>query len=314
MRLSTRRGFTLVELLVVIAIIGILVALLLPAIQAAREAARRTQCTNHLKQIGLGCQHFHDSKKFFPPGICLPVGDENGAIFLSTKCLNGEAQKCPPQAIPGKWGSWLTWILPYMEESALYSNLDLNQRDYAYCLGANSYGATVIPTYICPSDELEKRVMVFSGYYFGMNSYFGNAGTKAWPVAVATFNGVLFYNSKVKISKITDGASHTFLAGERFSRDPTLSASSQLVDFRGWAWANYNSGQDNLGDTAWPINSTSTVTGANDRKTNFGSGHPSGANFAYCDGSVQFLTLESSGDLVTLQRLSMRADGEVISQ
>jgi prepilin-type N-terminal cleavage/methylation domain-containing protein len=106
-RTRLRHGFTLVELLVVIAIIGILVALLLPAIQAAREAARRSQCLNSLKQIGIAGQNFHDSKKFFPPGICVPIGNNTGEVF-PTSCPGGTAAGCPPQPIPGKWGSWLT--------------------------------------------------------------------------------------------------------------------------------------------------------------------------------------------------------------
>jgi prepilin-type processing-associated H-X9-DG protein len=201
-----------------------------------------------------------------------------------------------------------------MEEGSLYANLNLNGREYGYCTGPNSYGATVIASYICPSDEATVKTVNQNAYYFGINSYFGNAGTKAWPVALAKFDGVLFYNSKVKISKITDGTSHTFIVGERFSGDPTWTSGTPLVDYRGWAWNNYNSGQDHLGDTAWPINSRTNVIGADARKTNFGSGHPAGANFAFCDGSVQFLTSTNASDLVTLQRLSTRADGEVIAE
>jgi prepilin-type processing-associated H-X9-DG protein len=287
----------------------------LPAIQAAREAARRTQCTNSLKQIGLACLTYHDAKKAFPPGICVPVSSDSGAISPSS-CPGGTANGCSPQPIPGKWGSWLTWIMPYVEESSLFASLNLSGREYGYCTGANSFGATVIPGYICPSDEITTKVINYSGtYYFGINSYFGNGGVKAWPVAQAKFDGVIFYNSKVKISKILDGTSHTLLSGERYSFDPTWNQpSTPLSDYRGWAWCNYNSGQDNLGDTKWPLNSKTAQIGADDRKTNFGSGHSGGANFAYCDGSVMLLTLESSGDLVTLQRLSTRNDGDVVAE
>ena len=140
MQINLRRAFTLVELLVVIAIIGILVALLLPAVQAAREAARHRQCMNNLKQIGIAGQNYHDAKKAFPPGICVPIGTGSGEIY-PTSCPGGTAAGCPPQPIPGKWGSWLTWIMPYIEEGSLFSNLNLNGREYGYCTGPDSFGA-----------------------------------------------------------------------------------------------------------------------------------------------------------------------------
>jgi prepilin-type N-terminal cleavage/methylation domain-containing protein/prepilin-type processing-associated H-X9-DG protein len=317
------KGFTLVELLVTIAVIGLLIALLLPAVQSARESARRTQCTNHLKQIAISCLLHHDTKGFLPPGICVPIGNGSGEVFTSS-CpdLDGNPATvdCLPQAIPGKWGSWLTWIQPYMDDEALFSSLNLNGREFGYCLGPDSPGATPITAYVCPSDETVPPTIRYSNsdYYFGINSYFGNAGTKAWPLAQATFDGVLYYNSKTRASDVADGASHTFLAGERNSADPTWNSSTPLHEYRGWAWTNYNSGQDSLGDAEWPINSTFARMGADAnaslaRRTNFGSGHAGGSNFVLCDGSVHFLSLESSGDLVVLQRLAMRADGENIS-
>lgn len=313
MRNATRAGFTLVELLVVIAIIGILVGLLLPAVQAAREAARRTQCTNNLKQIGLACLLHHETRKFFPPGICVPIGNRSGEIRPSS-CPDGTAESCPPQAFDGKWGSWLTWSLPYMEQDPLFSRLDLTRREYAYCAGQDSLGATQLPAFVCPSDESEELTIKYNNYYFGINSYFANAGTKAWPVYRGTFDGVIFYNSKIAVRRITDGTSNTFLAGERYSADPTWKdLSNPISNFRGWAWTNYNSGQDHLGDTNWPINSLRGEIGSTARMTNFGSGHTGGAMFVFCDGSTHFLTLEGSSDLVALQRLSIRDDGEVVA-
>jgi prepilin-type N-terminal cleavage/methylation domain-containing protein/prepilin-type processing-associated H-X9-DG protein len=297
-----RRGFTLIELLVVIAIIAILIGLLVPAVQQVREAAARTQCENNLKQIGLGLHNFHDSYRRFPSGIMAAIGSESGAILPSS------CPKCQQPPMPGKWGSWLTWIQPFVEEQNLYNLLNLNGREYGYCQGENSPGAKVIPLYICPSDYVPKSTIQYGVYYFGVNSYFGNAGTKAWPVSSASLNGVLYYNSRVRISDITDGTSNTLLAGERYSKDLAV-PDSELSDWRGWAWTNYNSGGDHLGDTSWPINSPASTIGQDSRKTNFGSGHEGGANFVLCDGSVRFLTMTSVSSLVNFQRLSVINDG-----
>ena len=304
-----RKGFTLIELLVVIAIIAILIALLVPAVQKVRAAAARAQCTNNLKQIGLALHAHHDAKKRFPSGIMVPTGKDSGSGGITNPPPN-----CPPPPEPGKWGSWLTYIMPYIEQSPLYSQLILTGREYGYCDGPTSPGASVVSVYICPSDYVPKTAITYGTYYFGVNSYFANAGTKAWNVASASFNGVMYYNSSVKIGKITDGTSNTLLAGERYSKDPDLQ-DSELSDVRGWAWTNYNSGEDHLGDTSWPMNSPKAVTGADGRKNNFGSGHPGGANFLLCDGSVRFLSTSfSSGNgQVNWQRLSVPNDGHPVT-
>ena len=304
-----RRGFTLIELLVVIAIIAILIGLLLPVVQKVRDAAARLQCQNNLKQIGLALHNYHDSYQRFPSGIMAPIGTGSGAIFPSS------CPRCQPPPGPGTFGSWLTMILPYVEQQNLSSqcrNLSGNftQREYSYCGSAAAPGAQVVKTYICPMDYVPKTTIQYSVYYFGVNSYFANAGTKAWPVSQASLNGVLFYNSSLRIGDVTDGTSNTLLAGERYSRDPSV-PDSQLSDWRGWAWTNYNSGGDSLGDTSWPINSPASRIGQDSRKTNFGSGHFGGANFVFCDGSVHFVSTSSTTNLVVWQRLSVPNDGHV---
>jgi prepilin-type N-terminal cleavage/methylation domain-containing protein/prepilin-type processing-associated H-X9-DG protein len=299
-----RRAFTLIELLVVIAIIAILIALLVPAVQKIRASAARLQCQNNLKQIGLALHNFHSANKRFPSGIMVPIGSGAGEI-LQSSCPN-----CPQPPVVGYWGSWLTYILPFMDNAPLYGELDLTWREYGYCDGPTSPGATVIPPYLCPADYVPSTTIQYGAYSFGVNSYFSNAGTKAWPVANASLNGVMYYNSSIKLKQITDGPSNTLLAGERYSQDPGMT-DAQLADVRGWAWCNYNSGEDHLGDTSYAINSQSAVIGNQSRLNNFGSGHGGGANFVFCDGSVHFL--RDSVSIVTLQRLSVPNDGNVVS-
>jgi prepilin-type N-terminal cleavage/methylation domain-containing protein len=306
-----RPGFTLIELLVVIAIIAILIGLLLPAVQKVREAAARMQCANNLKQIGLALHGFHDSNQRFPSGIMAPIGNASGAIFPSS------CPRCAQPPVPNGFGSWLTMILPYVEQQNLSTqcaNLSNNftQREYSYSQGATSPGATPVKSYVCPSDYVPIPTIQFSGNYFGVNSYFGNAGTKAWPVSQASLNGVLYYNSSVRISTITDGTSNTFMAGERYSQDPAV-ADANLSSWRGWAWTNYNSGGDSLGDTSNLMNSKASVIGVDARKCNFGSGHINGANFLLCDASVHFVSSQNLSGIVLYQRLSVPNDGNPAS-
>jgi prepilin-type N-terminal cleavage/methylation domain-containing protein/prepilin-type processing-associated H-X9-DG protein len=301
-----RSGFTLIELLVVIAIIAVLIGLLLPAVQKVREAASRSECQNNLKQIGLALHDFHDTNQRFPSGIMVEIGTDSGAVLPSS------CPRCATQPIPGMWGSWLTWILPYMEQDNLYKQLDLTGREYNYSLGPNSWGAQVIKSYICPSDWVPQQVIQYGAYNFGVNSYFGNAGTKAWPVSSASLNGVLYYNSSVRISDIKDGTTNTLFVGERYSLDPNVD-DAELGSWRGWAWTNYNSGGDHLGDTSWPLNSPASQIGTDSRKCNFGSGHPGGANFLLCDGSVRFMSTSFGAQIVNYQRLSVINDGHPVT-
>jgi prepilin-type processing-associated H-X9-DG protein len=208
------------------------------------------------------------------------------------------------------------WILPFVEQDNVFKGVSAASnnfigRDYTYCGSTSAPGATVIKTYYCPSDYMPRTVITYSVYYFGVNSYFANAGTSAWPIKTASLNGVMYYNSRVGINDVTDGTSNTFLAGERYSRDTTYTSTQLLEDTRGWPWTNYNSGQDILCSTAYPLNSPASQTGTNARRVTFGSAHTGGANFVLCDGSVTFI--RSSIDIVTYQRLSVPNDGNPVT-
>ncbi|MEX0818470.1 MAG: DUF1559 domain-containing protein, partial [Pirellulaceae bacterium] len=157
--MSKHRGFTLVELLVVIAIIGILVALLLPAVQAAREAARRMQCSNNLKQLGLALHNYHDTLKTFPPGY---VSNRPGVEGSSSWCRSGGVQGAP----------WTALILPYMEQQNLHDQFNFNvpfQATSNQMAPPNSNVVIPLDTYSCPSD-------VRLGSNPLWNSYFGVQG------------------------------------------------------------------------------------------------------------------------------------------
>lgn len=315
---SNRSGFTLIELLVVIAIIAILIGLLLPAVQKVREAAARTTCSNNLKQIGLACHNFEGTYQFFPPGINCIVGSGSGQLFPTNKLYGNGIVGQPP--FPNQMGGWLAYILPFVEQGNIQKNIDLTQDQYANCNGPNSIGAQVIKLYICPSDPLTQPQSTYTKngvtYYFGMNSYLGNGGTRAWYVSNMTIDGVFYLNSRTTIGAITDGTANTFLAGERYHKDL---AWANINTLGGWSWANYSAGQDYLGGTCVPVNyqlpagSSPSQSQTDDRTNAYGSGHTGGANFVFCDGSVRFLTLTGTGDLPMLQALGTRNGSEVVN-
>jgi prepilin-type processing-associated H-X9-DG protein len=153
-----------------------------------------------------------------------------------------------------------------------------------------------------------------------MNSYGGNGGTRSWYISSMTTDGVFWINSNVRLGDITeaDGTAYTFMFGERYHRDPVYPAIETLG---GWAWANFNAPEDYLLSTCVPVNymlAPGTVTGPpnypeDDRVACFGSGHPSGANFSFCDGSVRFVTLTDNSQLALYQALSTRAGGENVN-
>ncbi len=291
---NVRRGFTLVELLVVIAIIGILVALLLPAIQAAREAARRSQCSNNLKQIGLGLMNYHDTHNAFPAG-------------WNKQSPNGQPD----------WG-WAVMILPFTEQATLYEELNPTERRLSqlYVSGAPADTQrllqTPIKTYRCPSDTLKALNTLIT---FGSNNHFRLA-TSNYVASVGTGsqtgtganNGVFYGNSWHGVKDILDGTAQTIAVGER-------SASHQAAQWAGVGGNNSIGNEHQPRATArggFVINFDYTGTGApQNQSKGYASYHPGGTQFVMCDGAVRFVSQNTNSTIV--QRMAIRDDGEAIS-
>ncbi|HEX4612200.1 MAG TPA: DUF1559 domain-containing protein, partial [Urbifossiella sp.] len=265
---------------------------------------------------------------FFPPGVNVPVGTGSGMLFPTNALFTSGKVGQPPFA--GQFGSWLMYILAYVEQDNLRKSLDFTQREFANCNGPSSVGAQVVKIFICPTDPMPAgNVTTFvSGgvtYYFGMNSYLGNGGTYSYYYGDAAYSvdGAFYMNSRVTIGGITDGTSNTFMAGERYHKDPVynaanLGAGKGIDSLGGWAWSNFAAVQDCTGSTRVPLNylvpvgsSPTNFAVTDPRVAAFGSGHTGGANFALCDGSVRFVSNGDTSTLGTYQALSTRAGGEV---
>ncbi|MFO0942674.1 MAG: DUF1559 domain-containing protein [Pirellulales bacterium] len=319
----TNRAFTLVELLVVIAIIGILVGLLLPAVQAAREAARRMQCSNNVKQISLGFHNYESALKCFPINYAMrgiPPFPNNG----------------PGIANSGR--SWMQMILPYIEQTPLYNNIDftvgLQPKSSAVTtpVGKNRIvAATVVPTFICPSDDSSEDGTLLNrsdlnettapADRWAVTCYKAVAGANwAWgvfsPVVGVGKNGgqtdglnlgdgVICSNqtnvhSRTRIANITDGTSNTFIIGEA------------MPGWSQWNWW-YNPNACTA-TCAIPLNRVLRVAkNIGDWPNNYGfaSRHKVGANFGTADGSVRFVS--DNIDTAIYRAMATVAGGEVAS-
>ncbi len=254
---SKSRGFTLVELLVVIAIIGVMVGLLLPAVQAAREAARRMQCGNNLKQIGLGFHNYHAAYDRFPPGYTYQINSAGATV--AAQYDGGVTGRHRSQ-----W-AWGAFLLPFVEQAAMYERLRINDIRIADALvagGANDRVAdlqTAVPTFICPSDvgpvnhnDNDLRDSNNNTRGISKSNYVGVNTTRRWhsggrmcgPDANAssvwtpapTFdqgpNGMMFRDKGMRFRDILDGSSNTLLVGERPFWISMPGAAKRLVELR----------------------------------------------------------------------------------
>ncbi len=281
MRHKSQKAFTLVELLVVIAIIGILIALLLPAVQAAREAARRTQCTNNLSQLILALQNYNMTHSVYPPGTI----DEEGPIA-------NEAQ--------GYHHNWISQTLPYFEELNTFRHIDFSVGVYDE---SNAEVRKVpLATLLCPSCWSDSKDAASSSYA---------ACHSPVETPIDTDNkGVFFLNSAVGYKDIPDGSSHTIFLGEKIvEEDDTLGwmSGTRATLRNAGTLINAEASRRNRGMAAAqedaPKRDKLYVGG-------FSSRHPGGANFAFGDGSVHFLS--ETIDLELFQQLADRADGKLI--
>jgi prepilin-type N-terminal cleavage/methylation domain-containing protein len=282
-----KRGFTLVELLVVIAIIGILIALLLPAVQAVREAARRMQCLNNLKQVGLALHLHHDAKRLLPPGFYWPqgaAGDEQGAE-----------------------STWITHTLPYFEQRAVYELIDWNEgfgQTGDPAKPNQPVASACFPTMLCPSDKEIEPLVRQDVPWWAHGNYVANNGIGPMTernyadVPNSRTKGVFYCNSNTRFSAFTDGTSNTATISEIVLTD---------ADFRGVM--HYPEGchyhhnfSPNATDPDWTRTAycknnpqapcIGAYSGYGDRKMRLTarSKHPGGVSLGLADGSTHFVS------------------------
>ena len=271
---SKPSGFTLIELLVVIAIIGMLVALLLPALSAVKESSRRLQCGNNLHQYGLALRTYHNENLAFPIGNVLY-----------------------------RWWTFQSRLLPYLEQKEVYQLIDYNYDgdcfQYANTKNAKPEtdpGNRVLPFEICPDDPNGGKIWFgYQGYgYHGCTNYLGCMGTSSF-----ANDGVLLYGNPISMSKITDGTSKTILMGERGIPEDL---------YWGWTYCGYGDSTgdgDNLCSTQLGL--TPGLADGN-HIMHFWSYHPTAVMFLFADGGVRPLLYDI--DFGVFQALSTRAGGE----
>jgi prepilin-type N-terminal cleavage/methylation domain-containing protein/prepilin-type processing-associated H-X9-DG protein len=322
---SRRSGFTLIELLVVIAIIAVLIALLLPAVQQAREAARRTQCRNNLKQIGLALHNYHDLYN------CFPSSYYRGWPYVSTAAT-------PTSGSPG-WG-WATMILPQIDQAPLYNilNVGTNRLNGTSTITWQGVAGTSIKVagqqpiaaYRCPSDvgaalNSKRGDYATSNYLGSFGPAYDNTTQSGDSLVrgswVGRNTGVFGANSSTRIRDITDGTTNVVMVGEvALGFAGRLDSSGSRIEYNGGTWMGLSSDNTSNVNTALSLCGycVPANTGAASRRINsptggnaFSSFHTGGAHFLLCDGSVRLLS--DNLDLDVADRVSAMADGATVS-
>jgi prepilin-type N-terminal cleavage/methylation domain-containing protein len=315
MRAPAQRAFTLIELLVVVTVIGILMALLLPAVQTAREAARRSQCSSQLRQIGLALHHYIQARRVFPPGCIVSVGKAPEFDPWSEATVAG----------PSRHGTgWLLMILPYIEQANLYHGWNFATN----VIGNAAVAQTDIPGFYCPtrrgrlrsgdSKRMVSTKWVGGGTDYGgclgsgngwLNDTVGHRFTDTPTVAQQWYNrsviGIFSPNSATGFMAIQDGTSSTIMTGEMQRLDGSV---TQQRSQDGWALG----GVATLFTTAIKETDGTYQTGGlnNGFFESPGSDHPGGAHFGTADGAVHFI--HDDVDKQVLYHLGAMADGKIV--
>jgi prepilin-type N-terminal cleavage/methylation domain-containing protein len=326
--MKKRIAFTLVELLVVIAIIGVLIAMLLPAVQAAREAARRISCSNKMKQLGLAVHNYHDTYNSFPAGAIL-------LRWGTTAELGVTGNNTTRQRLP-----WSVSILPFIEQAVLYSQFDfgkifaalINDGEITDPTNKNeTYQKEIVVAFVCPTDPARQGTDPCTHYFavMGGGPQSAAASTTGTPARVTFDNGIFTFDNMNKspflpIAAIEDGTSNTYMFGEH--RWQSYEHTTMHNNWFSWA-SSYRA-------NSMPLNTAAAVDQINSPVTDFksyekwcnvagtslhgtylgtvtrcfGSYHPSGCQFTLADGSVRFFS--ETTDLDVYRSMGNRYDSK----